>query len=189
LTELLFCTREAIEKRERKLAAERAERRHSWLVESLGDVFYELDAEGRFLSLSRNLPALLGYQPDELIGRPYVALFSEAEQRLARFRFKERRAGDRAAGAFEVTLQGKTAQGMVHKFASVNARGVYDASRRFLGTIGLIRDLSHRPTEQAAEQALLEQRQTAEALQPSWMNRGNSPIRCANRGSSTVFRH
>jgi len=165
LTELLFCTREAIDRRESRLAAEQAERRHSWVVDSLGDVLYELDADGRFLSLSRNLPASLGYRPDELIGRSYSTLFSEAEQRLARFRFNERRAGDRAVREFEVTLQGKTAEGMGHMLASVTARGLYDASRRFLGTIGLIRDVSHRRNDQAAQQATIEQRQRAEELQ------------------------
>ena len=40
LTELLFCTREAIDRRESRLAAERTERRHSWVVDSLGDVIY-----------------------------------------------------------------------------------------------------------------------------------------------------
>ena len=165
LTELLFCTKEAIDRRESRLAAERAERRHSWVVDSLGDVLYELDADGRFLSLSRNLPAWLGYRPEELIGRSYSTLFSDAEQRLARFRFNERRAGDRAVREFEVTLQGKTAEGMVHMLASVTARGLYDASRRFLGTIGLIRDMSHRRKEQTAQQAFIEQRQRTEELQ------------------------
>ena len=165
MTELLFCTREAIDRRESRLAAERTERRHSWVVDSLGDVIYELDADGRFLSLSRNLPTSLGYRPEELIGRSYSTLFSEAEQRLARFRFNERRAGDRAVREFEVTLQGKTAEGMGHMLASVTARGLYDASRRFLGTIGLIRDVSHRRKDQAAQQAFIEQRQRAEELQ------------------------
>ena len=165
LTELLFCTREAIDRRESRLAAERAERRHSWVVDSLGDVLYELDADGRFLSLSRNLPASLGYRSEELIGRSYSTLFSEAEQRLAHFRFNERRAGDRAVSEFEVTLQGKTAEGMGHMLASVTARGLYDASRRFLGTIGIIRDVSHRRKEQTAQQAFIEQRQRAEELQ------------------------
>ncbi|HEX5551034.1 MAG TPA: PAS domain S-box protein, partial [Nitrospira sp.] len=165
LTELLFCTREAIDRRESRLAAERAARRHSWVVDSLDDVLYELDADGRFLSLSRNLPASLGYRPEELIGRSYSTLFSEAEQRLARFRFNERRAGDRAVREFEVTLQGKTAEGMGHMLASVTARGLYDASRRFLGTIGLIRDVSHRRKDQAAQQVFIEQRQQAAELQ------------------------
>ena len=165
LTELLFCTREAIDRRESRLAAERVESRHSWLVRSLGDLLYELDADGRFVSLRGPLPATLGYRPEDLIGRPYSTILSEAEQQLARFRFNERRAGDRAVTEFELTLQGKAAQGTVQVLVSVSARGLYDVSRRFVGTIGLIRDLSDRRKEQAARQALVDQRQRAEQLE------------------------
>ena len=163
LTELLFSTKEAIDKRDGRFAIEQAQLRQSWLVDSLDEVFYELDAEGRFLSLGPNLPSSLGYRPEELIGQPYSSLFSETEQALVRFRFNERRAGGRAVKAFELTLQGKArAEGVTFVRASIHARGFYDVSRRFLGTIGLIRDLSHRGAEQTAQQELLRQRQHAE---------------------------
>lgn len=167
LIELLFYTKDAIDKRARKVAAERAETRQSWLIESLDDVLYELDAEGRFLSLSRPLPAALGYRPEELIGRPYSALLSETEQGLASHRFNERRTGDRAAKDFAVTLRGKaTVEGERRPVAAlISARGLYDASRRFLGTIGLIRDLSARTPAEAAGRELQEQRQQVEDLQ------------------------
>jgi PAS domain S-box-containing protein len=167
LIELLFCAKAAIDKRERKLAAERTETRHSWLVDSLDDVLYELDAEGRFLALSRHLPASLGYHPEELIGRSYSTLLSETEQRLASFRFNERRAGDRAVKNFAVTLRGKTtAEGEgVHVPAVVSARGLYDGSRRFLGTIGLIRTPSGHTTPETAHQELRQQRQRIKDLQ------------------------
>jgi PAS domain S-box-containing protein len=166
LTELLFCTREAIEKRESRLAAELTQTRHSWLIDALGDVLYELDAEGRFLSVSDKLPALLGYRPDELIGRPYSTVFSETEERLARFRFNERRTGSRAIKEFGLTLQGKAAaEGMLQMPAAVSAHGLYDASRRFLGTIGLIRNLSGRRKEEASASELRQQRQRVEELQ------------------------
>ena len=163
LTELLFSTKEAIDKRDSRLAIERAQARQSWLVDSLDDVFYELDAEGRFLSLGPNLPSSLGYRPEELLGRPYSTLFSATEQPLVRFRFNERRAGGRAVKAFELTLQGKaSAEGVTFVRASISARGFYDVSQTFLGTIGLIRDLSQRRTEQTAQRELLRQRQQAE---------------------------
>ncbi len=106
LTELLFFTKEALDKRENRLAGERVQTHHSWLMESGTDLLYELDAEGRFLSFSRRLSAILGYGPEELIGRPYSTVFSEAEQRLARFRFNERRAGGRAVKDFSLTFEG-----------------------------------------------------------------------------------
>src|SRR5687767_11204430 len=48
LTELLFYTKEALGKRDWRLSADRTESRHSWLLESLDEVFYELDSDGRF---------------------------------------------------------------------------------------------------------------------------------------------
>ena len=165
LTELLFCTKEALDKCENRLAGERAQARQSWLMESGTDLLYELDAEGRFLSFSHRLSAMLGYRPEELIGRPYSTLISEAEQRLARFRFNERRAGGRAVKDFGVTLEGKSAgEGPVFVAASISARGLYDVSRRFVGTVGLIRNLSGRGNE-ATEQELGRQRQRVEQLQ------------------------
>jgi PAS domain S-box-containing protein len=166
LIELLCCTKDAIDKRAKQVAAERAETRHAWLLESLDDVLYELDAEGRFLSLSRDLPTSLGYRAEELIGRPYSTLLPETEQRLACYRFNERRAGDRAVKNFAVTLRGKaTAEGEgLHAPALLTARGLYDASRRFVGTIGLIRNLPGRMTAEAAEQELRQQRQRDENL-------------------------
>jgi PAS domain S-box-containing protein len=166
LTELLFCTREAFDKRESKSASARADMRHAWLVESMDDVLYELDADGRFVTLSRHLPASLGYRPEDLIGRPYSTLISDTEQPLARFRFNERRAGDRAVREFELTLQGKeTAEGMVRRMrASISACGLYDQSQRFIGTIGLLRTLSDGRNEPSIQQELSRQRQRAEEL-------------------------
>ena len=165
LTELLFCTKEALDKCENRLAGERAQTRQSWLMESGTDLLYELDAEGRFLSFSHRLSAMLGYRPEELIGRPYSTLFSENEQQLARFRFNERRAGGRAVKDFSLTLEGKSGgEGSVLVAASISARGLYDVSRRFVGTIGLIRNLS-APGNEAKEQELEQQRQRVEQLQ------------------------
>lgn len=166
LTELLFCTKEALDKRDLRLAIDRAEIRQRQLVESLKDVFYELDAEGRFLALGQNLLALLGYRPDELIGLPYHTIFSEAQQSLARFRFNERRSGARAATGLELILQGKPAADGTTVLARVgiSARGLYDPSRRFLGTVGIIRDLSEAKRQESTIQALQQQLRRTEEL-------------------------
>lgn len=159
LTELLFCTKEAFDKRDWHLAADRGEIRHRLLVESLGDVFYELDAEGRFITIGPNLLTLLGYRPEELLGQSYHVLFSEVDKRLARFRFNERRAGTRAVTGMELTLQGKrTTDSMTTLITGeISARGLYDSSRRFIGTVGIIRDVSARKKEQLTIQALQQQ--------------------------------
>ena len=166
LTELLFCTNQAVEMGELRRTADRREIRHHQLVDSLDGVFYELDAEGQFLNVSANLPSLLGYRPEELIGRPYHFLFSRTEQESANFRFNERRSGARAVPPVELTFQGKRpADGtIVPVAAEVSARGLYDPSRRFLGTIGIIRDLSGRKQQARMIQEMRQQLQQAEQL-------------------------
>jgi PAS domain-containing protein/SAM-dependent methyltransferase len=162
LGELLFCAKEALKKRDSRLAGERAQAHRSWLMETGTDLLYELDADGRFLAFSHRLSAMLGYRPEELVGRPYSTLFSQAEQRLARFRFNERRAGGRAVKDFRLTLEGKSAgEGPLLVAAWISARGLYDVSRRFIGTIGLIK----KPSKEATEQELGQQRQRVAQLE------------------------
>ena len=158
LTELLFCIKEAVDKRDWHLSSDRAEIRHRLLIDSFGDAFYELDAESRFVTISPTLSVLLGYQPEELTGRPYHVLLPETQEQVGRFRFNERRAGMRAVTGFEVTLQGKRTDGKASFLkVEINARGLYDPSRRFIGTIGTIRDVSERKKQQTAIQALQQQ--------------------------------
>jgi len=166
LTELLFCTNQAVELGELRRTADHREIRHHQLVDSLDGVFYELDDEGLFLNVSSNLPSLLGYRPEELIGRSYHILFSQADQESARFRFNERRSRVRAAPTVELTFQGKRPEDgtIILVAAEVSARGLYDSSRRFLGTIGIIRDLSQRKQQTSTIQELQRQLQQAEEL-------------------------
>ena len=160
LTELMFYTREAIHRRELRVTLDRTQERRQRLLEMLTDVFYELDPDGRFLSLSPGITAVLGYTAEELIGQPYTILLPPDQQALAHHRFNERRAGARATQRAELLLEPKSVQreSTGRLFADVTAKGLYDDRRRFLGTIGLIRDLSlekqHDSTMQQFQQHL-----------------------------------
>jgi PAS domain S-box-containing protein len=144
LAELMFYVREATERRELRVTLERSQERRLRLLEILTDVVYELDPDGRFLTISPGISALLGYTAEELIGQPYAILLPPDQQALAHHRFNERRTGMRATQRTELLFQPKPGQRelTVRVFGDVTAKGLYDARRRFLGTIGLIRDLS-----------------------------------------------
>ncbi len=91
--------------------------------------------------------------------------FPENQQPLARFRFNERRTGIRAATGVELTLLGKpTAAGVAQVTAAISARGVYDLSRRFVGTIGLIREVSEQKMEQPVQHEIRHQQQRTDDL-------------------------
>jgi len=149
LTELLFCAKEAIEKRHLRMALDHEHERHRRLIESLDDIAYELDANGCFVAVSPGIVTLLGYSPDELVGLPYTTLVPPGQESAARYRLNERRSGARGTSHTELTIRAKPTQDNkpLTLTAEVNARGLYDPLRRFLGTVGLIRDLS-QPKQQ-----------------------------------------
>ncbi len=143
LTELLFCAREALDMRALRVAAERSDARYRQLLDTLGDVLYELDQEGRFLTVSPVIESFLGYSHDELIGQPYTRLFPPEQLGEAAFRFNERRSGARSARDHSLAFRRKPGSGGAPPVVTgaVTARGLYDSHRSFLGTIGLIRDI------------------------------------------------
>lgn len=149
LTELLFCAKEAIEKQSLRVALDHAHERYRRLIESLNNIVYELDANGRFVTVSPGVGTLLGYSPDELIGLPYTTLVPPDQESASRYRFNERRSGTRGTSRAELIFRGKSTQDHAprHLTAEVSARGLYDPLRRFLGTVGFIRDLS-QPKQQ-----------------------------------------
>ncbi len=135
LTELLFCAKEGLEKRALLFSTEHAEARYRQLVDTLSDAFFELDAEGMFVTVSPSIQPLLGYTPDELVGRSYSVLVPQEHLAGATFRFNERRSGSRSIRCNPLQL--RTQQGDIVSL-EISARGLYDSHRRFLGTVGLI---------------------------------------------------
>jgi len=165
--ELLFCAREALARRALRLESERALARHQQLTESLHDVCYELDREGRFVAVSPPIAPVLGFSQEELLGLPYQTLFALEDQQAALYRFNERRSGARSAR--QVLLRFRKKDGPLAPatslYAEVSARGLYDSHRRFLGTIGVIRDRSLDRQQEATIRQLREKLQRTEELQ------------------------
>jgi len=166
LTELLFCAKKAIETRHMRVTLDHALERHRGLIESLSDIAYELDAGGSFVTVSPGIVMLLGYSPDELIGLPYTMIVPADQELAARYRLNERRSRARGTSHVELTLRRKPMQDnkTLTLTAAVNARGLYDPLRRFLGTVGLIRDLSPSKEQGTTIQQLHRQLLQKEAL-------------------------
>ncbi|MEK7301515.1 MAG: PAS domain S-box protein, partial [Nitrospirota bacterium] len=163
LTELVLYTKGAIEQRHLRATFVHTHNRHTRLLETLTDVFYEVDTEGRFVFLSPGITALLGYQPEELTGAPFSKLIPPDQQARAQHRINDRRTGPRAARRVLLELLKKpqpTGSNQVRVQAEISAKGLYDARRHYTGTLGLIRDmtghLAQTETIQRLETRLLE---------------------------------
>ncbi len=165
LTELVLYARDALEKRELRMALERTQERHGRLIDTLGDVLYELDAEGRFVYLSPSVTSLLGFTQDELTGAPYSTVVPPDQLEHVRYRFNDRRTGPRAARRIEVELARKPSEGGLPNArvrAELSAKGLYDPQRQFVGTLGLLRDISTRREQEETVERL--QRELSETI-------------------------
>ncbi|MEE4297857.1 MAG: EAL domain-containing protein [Pseudomonadales bacterium] len=134
---------------ERRL--EYSEQLHRFVVDASPDIFYMLDARGRFAFLNQRVETLLGIPRDELIGRSYTALIPEDQQELARYAFAERRTGERASRDVEIFLHSRQLGGAAGETGrapvELTAVGIYAGegeTRRRIGTWGVVRDIADR---------------------------------------------
>jgi PAS domain S-box-containing protein len=166
------------------------------LLQILPDIVYLIDAEGKFAYLNKSIRTL-GYEPDDLIGHHFSEIVHpddyqkiSREQVLPQYEgkktgdrfapklFDERRTGDRKTENLEVRLMPRWAssddESRVVIISAVHASGHYGVFDQdslddvvFLGTIGVIRDITDRKIaeeEQHRLEAQLHQARKMEAI-------------------------
>ncbi len=156
---------------EHKPTKSKEDEKYMAILHNLPDIVYEIDPEGYFTFISNSVK-ILGYYPDELIGKHFskilhpddVKLFSRnfvlqryqgktTGDKKAPKLFDERRTGERQTKNLEIRLIPKTQKeevvGTVIAFGDVISTGHYDTdvsseNKKFLGTLGVIRDITER---------------------------------------------
>ncbi len=132
----------------------RSEQQHRFIVNNSPDIIYMLDGSGRFSFVNERAETLLGYSREELDGRHYADLVHQDDLEQARHTFAERRTGSRACHTMEFRLLHKPKDIDTRYLqpraitVELSAMGVYAEAgakkREFVGTYGVIRDISER---------------------------------------------
>ncbi|OIP92562.1 MAG: hypothetical protein AUK55_09265 [Syntrophobacteraceae bacterium CG2_30_61_12] len=129
--------------------------RYQYLVQNSPDIIYTLDPQGNFTFISTVATRLLGYSAEEIIGHHYTEMVYQEDLEQAKWVFNERRTGSRAASGVELHLKCSPLHPVSRceeeDFLTVElkATGMYDKSvsdrsKRFLGSHGVMRDVSER---------------------------------------------
>ena len=138
----------------------KSEQLHRFLVESSPDIVYTLDENGCFVFVNPRVESLLGYTRSELLGCHYTNIVHEDDAALARFALAERRSDERASTNIELRLmcspRAQPHRAPRHLVTTVSAMGVYEEGvsvaapgaqaqrRRFVGSYGVVRDITAR---------------------------------------------
>ena len=137
-----------------------SEKKYSTLIQNSPDIIYTLNPEGKFTFVGGALEELLGFIPEELLGRHFASLVYPKDRDRAQWRFNERRTGERATKRLELRLNTRTGEAkpfdIEYLATELSAFGVYNPSvtpkdKAFLGTYGVARDVTKR---KRAEEAL-----------------------------------
>ncbi|MEE2663583.1 MAG: PAS domain S-box protein [Myxococcota bacterium] len=138
------------------------EKRYAMLGETSRDLITEIGPEGTFVYLSPNARALLGYEPEELIGTPPMDLAHPADRDRVLNDFAP--APETPQVAFTPPYRCRLKDGSYRWFeGSGTSYTRPDSGETY--TIGLLRDVHERVNKREAERALEERVQRAQRLE------------------------
>jgi PAS domain S-box-containing protein len=105
-----------------------------------------VDQDYRFTYVNERLCRMLGYPKDEIIGRPLLEFVNDDAKALMKDQMARRQQGEEKR--FELVWNTKYGN-KIHTLASPS--GIFDKSGRFMGSVGILTDITHR---KEAEEAL-----------------------------------
>ncbi|HZY31022.1 MAG TPA: GAF domain-containing protein, partial [Candidatus Methylomirabilis sp.] len=135
-------------------AVKASEEKYRLLAEQLRDVIYALDREGRFTYLNPRVEEMLGYTPEELLGRYSTDILTPPSQRRAQEIFIKTARGKDPFSFYELDMVKKDGSSIVP--VEIGTVIIRDAAGRVVGWQGIARDIRER--KQLAEQLVRTER-------------------------------
>jgi len=135
-------------------AVRASEEKYRLLAEHVRDVIYALDPEGRFTYVNPKVEEMLGYTPEELLGRYTTDILTPPSQRRAQEIFARAARGEDPFRLYELDMLKKDGSGVVP--VEIGTVIIRDATGRVVGWQGIARDIRER--KQLAEQLVRTER-------------------------------
>jgi PAS domain S-box-containing protein/putative nucleotidyltransferase with HDIG domain len=132
----IFKEREALMK-----SLEESKERYRNLIETTSDWIWESDSEGKYTYSSPRVKDLLGYLPEEIVGKTLADIVSPQQTKTFRTTFKNLIGNQQSINGLENICLGKTGQIVV---LENNAVPIFDEQENFLGYRGIARDITER---------------------------------------------
>lgn len=135
--------------RERRLKESlcETERRFKDLAECISDWIWELDSEGKYTYSNPVVEKILGYRPDEVLGRHFYDFFSEKEKEAQRSALFQLMMAGKPITSFTNNCNHKDGQEIILETSGVP---ILDKANQLAGYRGIDRDITRRKRTQEA---------------------------------------
>jgi PAS domain S-box-containing protein len=137
-------------------ALRESEERYRSLVENANDIVATLDLDFRITSVNPAVTRILGYSPEELIGRP-LSHYAPEDQLAMQSNMLAQMVGASAATRYEMQLFGKDRR---RRYTlEVNSKVLVDASNQPVAIHAIARDITERKEAEARQSVLVRELQ------------------------------
>ncbi len=137
LSKVLVAITDITERKRVEEALRESERRYRTLVETAQEGIGIVDPRENFLFVNQAFADLLGYKRDELLGKNLKEISDEMQ--LSMFRGETRKRRKRKTSKYEITLLDKEGR---PKYLYLSAAPLWNEDGSFLGTLGVVTDLT-----------------------------------------------
>jgi PAS domain S-box-containing protein len=127
-----------------------SEKKHRTLVETIRDIVYTIDLEGRFTYVSPMVAAITGHADKELLGREFTEIVNPPYKDKVMQRFSDGlKSGDIATYEIEILTKEKEVVPI-----ELNVAPLTDNKGQMIGRIGVARDITRRQQEETKRQEM-----------------------------------
>ncbi|MCP4688073.1 MAG: PAS domain S-box protein [Desulfobacterales bacterium] len=148
-------TREALDASRKELRS---------IIETVPDIIYRLDAEGRITFISDAVKPL-GYAPEKLLGAPFFDIVHPGDRKKASLKINERRADPGQIKSFELRLLKTNREPVPFEIFSIFTEEPLGSEEEtpgvFMGTQGIARDVTKRKKAEEEREKVIQELQEA----------------------------
>ena len=124
--------------KERTMDLEMSTQRYLSLVQDLPDMVYELDQKDRFTFVSQAVERILGYRPEQMLGRTYREFVLPED----RPQYDQQKARSRPDRSMNIVALRHLHLNQEECWLSIHSQGLFDARGDYLGRRGVARDVT-----------------------------------------------